>query len=480
MSEGPILKDSLAEGSALRECLSIDDIVLDDDIPEERWVVDRMRAWADVWQDHRYYYPLSAVLYGGLTLYAFTCAMGWATNAPAYRWWGIVCVTVEVVLLLVWGALHAWNALHPENLEKVHRRRNYAHRLMTRDFFLLVSVLSLGVGVWARLHRMCWASRYECAANMETTVVERSAHNLVATLSPYIDVTTLSHPTVASYNPYSPFLSLFGLPSALWGAHLWTDARLYICGLAVIVLFIAWAIAHFPRIPIAAWWILVLFPAVHMNPVASGIDLLIASFCVLAIAALMHRRPIVSGVAAALALSCKWTALPIIVILVVLLLRHAQDFAPMRLAARQLNNNAQPKSSIALRIHLRWWIPFSVIVCAAYIPAYVMNSAAFVENVVRYPLGMAQVVSSAQGGTPGQFLASFGHLGRALSLCFLVITAIAMLVWIVKTDPRTIEEIFFFAGMGMLMAMLLMPASRFGYAIYPAMFSSCVVLKRVN
>ncbi|MFJ9968336.1 hypothetical protein [Streptomyces avermitilis] len=72
-------------------------------------------------------------------------------------------------------------------------------------------------------------------AQMEVGVVERGAHLLFATGSPYQET---PH-EVRDFNPYLPGMSLFGIPHALFGDGLWTSARCWLVLGFLVVLFSA-------------------------------------------------------------------------------------------------------------------------------------------------------------------------------------------------------------------------------------------------
>ena len=107
-----------------------------------------------------------------------------------------------------------------------------------------------------------------------------------------------------------------------------------------------------------------------------------------------------------------------------------------------------------------------------YLPFYLANPDAMVENIIRYTTGSSMVKSSAQGATPGQLIASTGLVGVWVSRSLLLLAGVAMLLWMVKRPPATMARTFWMCAVGLMAAMLLMPASRFGYLIYPAFLAA--------
>ena len=102
------------------------------------------------------------------------------------------------------------------------------------------------------------------------------------------------------------------------------------------------------------------------------------------------------------------------------------------------------------------------------VPALLINSGAVLENVLAYPLGRGLVTSPAASPLPGHLIAGTGPIGRALVFVLLAATAVAIAVWLYRRPPRTAADAAMVSGIGLLAAMLLLPATRFGYLLYPA------------
>jgi hypothetical protein len=96
-----------------------------------------------------------------------------------------------------------------------------------------------------------------------------------------------------------------------------------------------------------------------------------------------------------------------------------------------------------------------------------VNWHAFVDNVIRFPANMAAVRSPAGSPLPGHLLEETGPVGHTLVLILLGLAAVGMLWWLLARPPRTAAEILLRTGVGLGVAMLLMPATRWGYLIYP-------------
>jgi hypothetical protein len=101
------------------------------------------------------------------------------------------------------------------------------------------------------------------------------------------------------------------------------------------------------------------------------------------------------------------------------------------------------------------------------VPAFAVDADAFVENVVRFPLGHGLVTSPAQSPFPGYLIASGVPGGRYVAVGLLVAAGTAIAVLLLRRPPRTATTAALFCGSGLLAAILLMPTTRFGYLLYP-------------
>jgi hypothetical protein len=96
-----------------------------------------------------------------------------------------------------------------------------------------------------------------------------------------------------------------------------------------------------------------------------------------------------------------------------------------------------------------------------------VDPVAFVDNVIRFPANMAEVRSPAGSPLPGHLLEESGSFGHVAVLVLIALAAVGMLWWLLARPPRTTSEILMRTGVGLGVAMLLMPATRWGYLIYP-------------
>uniref|UniRef100_A0AAU2A2G8 Glycosyltransferase 87 family protein n=1 Tax=Streptomyces sp. NBC_00093 TaxID=2975649 RepID=A0AAU2A2G8_9ACTN len=296
-------------------------------------------------------------------------------------------------------------------------------------------------------------------AQSEVGVVEHSGALLLHTGSPYP-----AHPTTLDdYNPYLPGMALFGLPHALLGdtplAPL-TDARLWFCAAFVACMYATTRCrtgrtAGSARTAQTAGSVrtalLVSFPAVALPLAVGGVDLpVIGLMCLgLALAGRAGSGPgpgtgVAAGLAIGAAASLKWTAWPLLPVALVLIAVTAGRSTAVRAAATALLTAA-----------------------AAVLPVALADPHAFVEHVVLFPLGKGGIQSPATSPLPGHLLAEYVPGGFVLAVALLVASAVAVAASLVVRPPHTVWAAADRLAVGLGLAMCLIPATRFGYLVYP-------------
>jgi hypothetical protein len=98
----------------------------------------------------------------------------------------------------------------------------------------------------------------------------------------------------------------------------------------------------------------------------------------------------------------------------------------------------------------------------------VWNPGAFVEDVIRFPLGLGRQRSAAGTPTLGSLLVRAAPSARTLITVLLVaaVAAIALALLVVRA-PRSIQGAATRAAIVFALAMMLVPAGRIGYVVYP-------------
>ncbi|QOC94499.1 glycosyltransferase family 87 protein [Micromonospora craniellae] len=294
-------------------------------------------------------------------------------------------------------------------------------------------------------------------AQEEVLVIEDSGARLVDTGTPYLgpDAIAALHPDeqLLGYTPYQPGMALFGVPRALVDAW-WTDARVWFAVATAVVLLLAIRIlrpstsqTHRTRhdaILLRAVQAATVLPVCALTLATGGDDLPVLALCLLALAFAATARPGWAGVAVGLAGALKLFAWPVAAVLVIWGLTRR---AGLRVAAGAVGLPA-----------------------AALLPALLVDRNALVENVLRFPLGHGLVSSPAASPFPGYLIASALPAGRVIAAALLVAAGVTIAVLLARRPPRTARSTALVCGYGLLVAILLMPATRFGYLLYPIAF----------
>ncbi|WP_228473140.1 glycosyltransferase 87 family protein [Streptomyces cyaneochromogenes] len=311
------------------------------------------------------------------------------------------------------------------------------------------------------------------AGQSEVHVVERAGSLLLDSGSPY-----LPHPAdVDDYNPYLPGMALFGIPHALFGGTPLADARVWFCAAFLACMVVSamrsgrnglwrdWAsggglargtsgraLAHGISgstagatssvnavLPFAA------FPAVALPLAVGGVDLPVIGLMCLGLALAGRGGSGTSvGLAMGAAAALKWTAWPLLPVGLVLLAVTA-----------------------GWRAAVRAGVVAVLVAAPAVVPVALANPHAFVEHVVLFPLGEGGVRSPATSPLPGCLLASYVPGGSVLAMAALAAAAVGVAVSLAVRPPRTVVAAADRLAIGSGLAMCLIPATRFGYLVYP-------------
>ncbi|RKR89314.1 uncharacterized protein DUF2029 [Micromonospora pisi] len=399
-----------------------------------------------------------------LGLYAASAVFAAVTAATStllpHRAWGTVATAGYLVAtLVVVGQIIA-------------RRRGHTRLTSTAARAALTAV------TWATtaLLPMVWQSVERAAgrtdrAQEEVVVIEHAGIRLLDHGTPYLGPDAIrALPTgeqLLGYTPYQPGMALFGLPRGLAGDAWWTDARIWfaVATAAALVLAIvtvrgggagprrsAWSADQPPpgtardSALVRAAQLATVLPVCALTLATGGDDLPVLALCLLALALGVTRRFGAAGVVIGLAGALKLFAWPVALVL---------------LAYAATNGRRKAASLAAGAIGLP---------VAALIPVQLVDSAALVENVFRFPLGHGVVTSPAQSPFPGYLIASALPAGRVIAAALLVAAGLAIAVRLLRRPPSTAATAARICGYGLLAAIALMPSTRFGYLLYPIAF----------
>ncbi|MGI5212648.1 glycosyltransferase 87 family protein [Plantactinospora sp. CA-290183] len=400
-----------------------------------------------------------------LGLYALAAAFAAVTAATStllpHRAWGeVAALGYSVATLLVLGQLLA-RRRRPDTRLAGPAARAGLTVLTWASTALLPMIIQAVERAGGRVDR----------AQEEVLVIERSGARLLDHGTPYLGREAIAAlpggEQLLGYTPYQPGMAVFGLPRALAGTAWWTDARIWFAlatavALAVAVRLLLRGTGAAPGgdrsrdgALVRAVQLATVLPVCALTLATGGDDIPVLALCLLAIACAARDRYAGAGVAVGLAAALKLFAWPVALVLLVHAVVRGRR-AGVRLAA----------GAVGLPV-------------AALLPAQLVDSAALVENVLRFPLGHGLVTSPAQSPFPGYLIAQAMPAGRLVAAGLLVATGLLIAVQLVRRPPRTAASVAVFCGYGLLAAILLMPATRFGYLLYPVAFLAWVPALRL-
>jgi hypothetical protein len=301
-------------------------------------------------------------------------------------------------------------------------------------------------------------------AQEEVLVIEDSARRLLGSGTPYLSrdaIAALADPLLG-YTPYQPAMSVFGLPRALFGTFWWTDARVWFAVVTAVALAVAIKLLRDgtesrDALLVRAVQAVTVLPLCALTIATGGDDLPVVALCLLALALAVRRRFGTAGLVIGAAAAMKLFAWPVAVVLGIYALgQHALGHRTP--GGRGLSNHA-----------LGRYVPGALgLPLLTLVPALLVNAGAVAENVVRFPTGHGLVTSPAASPLLGRLIAEHVPAGRTVALALLVAVAMAIGAWLLRHPPRDAGDVAAICALGLLVAIVLMPATRFGYLLYPA------------
>lgn len=305
-----------------------------------------------------------------------------------------------------------------------------------------------------------WRTQGDAAAHVqpEVVVVERAGAEAAQGLNPYrvidrhghIVIHQTAEPVYELYYPYLPGMVLFGFssdtrPNSKFEARL-TDARIqFLFFTAVIGLLVLGRVRPPSDARYRALQALTVLPTAALPLATGGDDMPVVALMLAGMVALQRRRPVLAGLALGAASSLKFTAWP----LAVLALWAALD----RDGRRRIG---------------RYVLGLLVVVVPIVAPFAIHSPSAFIDNVIRFPLGLAGVASPAASPLPGHLFVTAFPAAHHVYVAVAGVVGLAVLVArLLRRPPGDAAGVARLAGWVMLVAILLAPATRVGYLLYP-------------
>ncbi|HUY64108.1 MAG TPA: glycosyltransferase 87 family protein [Acidimicrobiales bacterium] len=397
-----------------------------------------------------------AVLYSGSALFAISTAQ--VSSITLYQQWGKLATGPYVV-----GAM--LSALAARRL----RRRPAPladpgtpswHWTTPRTVIFLLVLL--GATLMPLSLEVLWRTDAGGTSHVqpEVVVVEHSGARVLHGQDPYQVVdggrTKVTAPAGQAayvvYNPYLPLMSVFGIAHGTKAPARLTDARVIFSLMTIVVVVVALAMCRGPTGPrVLALQSMTVLPTAALPLATGGDDLPVAALMLLALVLLQRRRPLASGITLGIAASMKITAWPLAAIGL--------------LAARQRDGRQGRRPVLLMAAGM------AGVMLPAILPTALSNVAAFVDNVVRFPLGLAGISSPAASPLLGHAVVSaFPAVHRIFPVAVAGIGGALLLYVLVRRTPRTPAAVAQLLGWAMTVAILMAPATRIGYFLYPVDF----------
>lgn len=397
------------------------------------------------------------VLYAGSTAFAAFTATS-STLHPHRVWGGVAAVGYAALTLLAGGQLLA-SRTRPA-------RRLASPRIRMVLVFAGWAATTLLPLVLESARRATGAAGF---AQDEVSVVESAGARLVDTGSPYLSheaiMQSLPRLGYLAYVPYNPGIAVFGLPRRYAGDAWWTDARVgfatVTAGALITALLVLRRLASGTALVRAAQAVTVL-PVCALTLATGGDDMPVLALTLLALAFAargVHAADgrvwwLMAGLVAGDAAAMKSFALPVLVILAVLAFAHERAAGG-------------------------WFLlPAVAVPALVLVPIALRAPDGVVENLVLYPLGKGLVKSPAASNLPGHVIAVLLPGGGVAATVLLAGAALAVLVHLLIRPPADAGAAAGRAAAALLLAVLLAPATRFGYLLYPAAYALWVLALR--
>jgi len=300
----------------------------------------------------------------------------------------------------------------------------------------------------------------------EVLVVEKSGQRVAHGQDPYPPVDQKKNPKDSSsgapvvpkgqpaydqYNPYGPLMALFGIPSSLHAPPRLTDARIYFSIVTLLLVALALALCRGASEPrVLALQGMTVLPTAALPMATGGDDLPVAAVLLLGMLLLQRRRALSAGLVLGFAAGLKFTAWPL-VLLALLVVRDREG--------RRMRG-------------LGWMVGgMAAVLLPSVLPLFTQDPTSFIDNVVRYPLGLAKIGSPAASALPGHILVSVFPQIKSVFPFVLAGVGAAVIGWVLlRHPPRSVSDACRLGGWAMTAAILFAPATRVGYLLYPINF----------
>ena len=385
---------------------------------------------------------LDVVLYSLAALFSLGAAL--RSSIPLYREWGQIAVGPYLLA----AGLAA--------IITIRGRRRPVVGLRT----VLAGLVVVGTVLVPLAFEITWRfdiSPQALHVQPEVVVVERAATLIVHGHDPYQAVVVDGHlhgrvaglPAYEAFFPYLPAMAIFGAPAALGVPRQLGDARLWFTfsTLLAVALALWWAPASADR-RLRALQVAVVLPWATLTMATGGDDLPIVGLLIASMVLAQRRRPGWAGVVLGVASAMKFTAWPLAALALFAAFDREGRRRPLRMLAGMM-----------------------AVVAPVALAGFLAGPRRFVANVVLFPLGLSGVASPAGSALPGHIIVSaVPSIHRIFPVVCALVGVVVLVLYLRRRPPHDAAEVCKVAGWVLLVAILLAPATRIGYLIYPLNF----------
>jgi hypothetical protein len=406
---------------------------------------------------------IDAALYGASALFALLTIV--VAALPLYRQWAKLAIGPYLAGAVLSLVLAEWRRRRAakgdatpgtDGFDAPGTGRNW-WRSARALIFLLVLV---GATLVPLALEVMWRSDHAAGSHVqpEVSVVEHAGHRAAHGKDPYQLVIRHGHevvftpgePEYENFFPYGPVMSAFGLPSSTRAPIDLTDARIFFSAVTLAVTLLALWLLRGPRQwRIRSLQVLTVLPTAALPLATGGDDMPVVAFLLLAMVLAQRRRPFWSGLVLGVVSAMKFTAWPL---------------AGLALFAAYDRSGRRRPGLMALGL--------GGVLVPSVLPFVVNDAPAFLENVVLYPLGLAGVSSPAASALPGHLLVqTWPSLHKVVPLVVLVLGGAVLARHLWRHPPASASDVCGLAAVVMTVAIVLAPATRVGYLLYPVNFA---------
>ncbi len=293
-------------------------------------------------------------------------------------------------------------------------------------------------------------------AQPEVLVVDKAGQNILKGRDPYTVTNAkqvsnhqqvpAGQPSYDAFFPYLPAMAVFGMGSGTKLPGPLGNARvMFLLVTAAAVLLAIYINGVVDDNSILGLQAMLVLPSAALPLSTGGDDIPVIALMLLGLVLMRKHKLLAAGVVLGMAASLKFTSWPLVML--ALLVTYVV---------------------FSLKDTLKMIAGAGIIIIPSVVPVAMENVRAFVVNVILYPLGLAGIRSPAASPMPGHILTStMPSIHSTYSLVIILAGGVVFLAALRRWFPRSSSSLASFVGWAFIVAVMLAPATRFGYLVYP-------------